>query len=35
MLAISDSDFYVKVKESLLMSRVEPILNKNETSRPL
>ena len=35
MLAISDSDFHVNVKESLLMARGEPILNKNETSRPL
>ena len=35
MLATSDSDFYVKVKESLLISRDEPILNKNETSLPL
>ena len=31
----SDSDFHVKVKESLLISRDEPILNKNETSLPL
>ena len=34
-MATSDSDFHVKVKESLLMSRDEPILNKNETSLPL
>ena len=32
VLATSDSDFHVKVKESLLISRDEPILNKNETS---
>ena len=31
MLATSDSDFHVKVKESLLVSRDKPILNKNET----
>ena len=31
----SDSDFHVKVKESLFISRDEPILNKNETSLPL
>ena len=35
ILATSDSDFYVKVKESLLISRDEPILNKNERSLPL
>ena len=35
ILAISDSDFHVKIKESLLISRDEPILNKNETSLPL
>ena len=34
-LATSDSDFHAKVKESLLISRDEPILNKNETSLPL
>ena len=33
ILATSNSDF--KVKESLLISRDEPILNKNETSLPL
>ena len=33
--AISDSDFHVKVKESLLTSRDELILSKNETSPPL
>ena len=35
ILATSDSDFHVKVKESLLASRDKPILNKNETSLPL
>ena len=34
-LATSDSDFCVKVKESLLISPDEPTLNKNETSLPL
>ena len=33
--ATSDSDFHVKVKGSLLMSRDKSILNKNETSLPL
>ena len=32
ILATSDSDFHIKVKEGLLISRDEPILNKNETS---
>ena len=31
ILATSNSDFHVKVKESILISRDEPILNKNET----
>ena len=35
ILATSDPDFQVKVKESILISRDEPILNKNETSLPL
>ena len=35
ILATSDSGFHVKVKESLLISRDEPMLNKNETSLPL
>ena len=35
ILATCDSDVHVKVKESLLISRSEPILNKNETSLPL
>ena len=34
-LAPSDSDLHVKVKQSLLISRDEPILNKNQTSLPL
>ena len=35
ILATSESDFHVKVKESLLIFRDEHILNKNETSLPL
>ena len=35
ILATSDSDFHVKVKESPLISRDKPILNKSETSLPL
>ena len=35
IVATSDSDFHVKVKETLLISRDGPILNKNETSLPL
>ena len=35
LLATSDSDFHVKVKEVLLISCDEPILNKNEQSLPL
>ena len=35
ILTTNDSDFHVKVKESLLISYDEPILNKNETSLPL
>ena len=35
ILATSDPDFQVKVKESILISRDKPILNKNETSLPL
>ena len=34
ILVTSDSDFHVKVKESLLISCDEPILNKNETLLP-
>ena len=32
ILVTSESDIHVKVKESLLISRDKPILNKNETS---
>ena len=35
ILATNDSYFHVKVKESLLISCDEPILNKNELSLPL
>ena len=35
ILVTSDLDFHVKVKESILISRDEPILNKNETLLPL
>ena len=35
ILTTSDSDFHIKVKENLLISRDEPILNKNKTSLPL
>ena len=35
ILTTSDSEFHVKVKESLLISCNESILNKNETSLPL
>ena len=35
ILATSDSDLHVKVKENILISRDESILNKNETSLPL
>ena len=35
ILATSDSDSHVKVKESLLISRDVPILSKDETSLPL
>ena len=35
ILATSDSDFHVKVKESILISCDKPILNKNEISLPL
>ena len=34
-MATSDSDFHVKVIESLLISGDGPILNKNEMSLPL
>ena len=32
VLASSNSDSHLKIKESLLISRDQPILNKNETS---
>ena len=35
ILTTSDSHFYVKVNESVLISCDEPILNKNKTSLPL
>ena len=35
ILATSDSYFHVKVKESILISRDEPIVNENEKSLPL
>ena len=35
ILATSGSDFHAKVKESLLISLDEPILNKNKMSLPL
>ena len=34
-LETSVSDIHIKVKESVLISRDEPILNKHETSLPL
>ena len=33
--ASSNSEFHLKIKESLLMSRDQPILNKNEASLTL
>ena len=35
ILASNDSDFHVKVKEGLLISPDEPILNKNQMLLPL
>ena len=35
VLASSNSEFHLKIKESLLISRDQPILNKNEGSLPL
>ena len=35
ILAISNSEFYLKIKESLLMSRDKPELNRNEKSLSL
>ena len=35
VLASSNSKFHLKTKESLLISRDQPILNKNDASFPL
>ena len=35
VLASSTSEFHLKIKESFLMSRDQPISNKNEPSLPL
>ena len=35
VLASNNSDFHLKIKESRLISRDQPILNRNETSLPL
>ena len=35
VLASSNSEFHLKIKESLLISRDQPILNKNKVSLPL
>ena len=35
VLGSSNSEFHLKIKESLLISRDQPILNKNEASFPL
>ena len=35
ILAISNSEFYLKIKESLLISRDKPELNRNEKSSSL
>ena len=35
VLASSNSEFHLKMKESLLTSRDQPILNKNEEPLPL
>ena len=35
MLASSNSEFHLQIKESLLISRNQPVLNKNEASLPL
>ena len=34
VLASSNSEFYIKIQESLLILRKRPILNKNEASFP-
>ena len=35
VLASSNSEFHLKIKESLLISRDQSVLNKNEASLPL
>ena len=35
LLPSSNSEFHLKIKESLLISRDQPILNKNEAYLPL
>ena len=35
VLAPSNSEFHLKIKESLLISRDQPSLNRNEASLPL
>ena len=35
VLASSNFEFHLKIKESLLISRDQPVLNKNEASLPL
>ena len=35
ILASINSEFYLKIKESLLILHCQPILNKNEASLPL
>ena len=35
VLASINSEFHLKIKESLLISRDQPVLNKNEASLPL
>ena len=35
VLPSSNSEFHLKIKESLLISRDQPVLNKNEASLPL
>ena len=34
VLASGNSEFHLKIKESLLISRDQPVLNKNEASLP-
>ena len=35
VLASSNSEFHLKIRESLLILRDQPVLDKNETSLPL